>query len=191
MKIGILGGTFNPIHLGHLLIAQDALEQAGLDRVRFIPCALPPHKTASPLAPARDRLRMIRLAIAGDERFEVDDLEIRRGGRSYSVETVAGLRRREPGVEWFFIIGADSLRDLRHWKEIDRLAASCRFIAVARPGVTAPRKISRQWKVTLVRGHPCDIASREIRARRARGRSIRYLVPEQVLRYIDRQKLYR
>src|SRR5882724_7481657 len=105
-RIGIMGGTFNPIHLGHLLMAQDAMEQVGLDRVKFIPSATPPHKAVDALASDRDRLRMIELAIRGNDRFEADDIEIQRGGRSYSVDTLTELRRREPRANFYFIIGA-------------------------------------------------------------------------------------
>ncbi len=189
LRIGICGGTFNPVHIGHLLIAQDALEQARLDRVLFIPCATPPHKTAHRLAPARHRLEMLRLAIRGDHRFAVDDLEMRRGGPSYSVETLAELKRRQPQAEFSFIIGGDSLPDLPHWREIDRLVRLCRFIAVGRPGFKPPR--TNPYRALLVRGHACEVSSTDIRARRGRQQSIRYLVPDAVFRYIQAHKLYR
>jgi nicotinate-nucleotide adenylyltransferase len=188
-RIGIIGGTFNPIHTGHLLIAQDALEQGRLDRVVFIPSASPPHKRAGNLAPAADRLRMIRLAIAGNQRFEVDDLEICRGGKSYSVDTLTELRRRQPCTEFYFIIGSDSLRELHLWREPDRLVKLCRFIVAVRPGYEpVQRRVS--VRPLIVRTHVCDVSSSEIRARLARGRSIRYLVPDAVMEYIRRRKLY-
>ncbi|MCG3150022.1 MAG: Nicotinate-nucleotide adenylyltransferase [Verrucomicrobiae bacterium] len=190
-KIGILGGTFNPIHLGHLLIAQDALEQVGLERVIFIPSATPPHKPLAGKVAAADRLKMVNLAIAGDPRFSVADLEIRRGGRSYSVETVAELRGHYPDLEFYFIIGADSLNELHLWREADRLVQLCRFIAVTRPGYPPrPAKKLTGLRYELLNAHPCEIASREIRARIAGRDSIRYLVPEAVRRYIERKKLY-
>ncbi len=188
-RLGILGGTFNPIHVGHLLIAQDALEQAGLDRVLFIPCATPPHKVAAKLAPARHRLAMVRRAIRGDRRFAVDDLEIRRGGRSYSVDTLAELRGRHPRAEFHFIIGGDSLPELNHWRDIDRLATLCRFVVVGRPGFQPPAR--NPYRVRIVRGHACDVSSTDIRARCARRQSIRYLVPDAVFRYIRAHNLYR
>jgi len=197
-RIGILGGTFNPIHLGHLLIAQDATEQMALDCVKLIPSATPPHKTPDALAGARDRIQMIRLAIRGNRRFEVDDMEVRRGGTSYSVDTLTELRRRHPTAEFYFIIGADSLRELHLWREVGRLVRLCTFVTVPRPGFearpivdrrldAASRKRLRQY---VLRGHCCDIASREIRARVASGRSIRYLVPDAVTEYIRRHGLY-
>ena len=188
-KVGILGGTFNPIHIGHLLIAQDALEQAGLDRVVFIPSATPPHKRLEGNASARQRLAMVEAAVAGNEAFAVDDLEIRRGGASYTVETLTELRRREPGADFYFIIGSDSLPELTTWKDFERLAKLCRFVVVTRPGFE-PGKAPKPVKPLVVFGHMCDVASRDVRARRRRGQSIRYLVPEAVVRYIARRKLY-
>src|SRR5579862_7291363 len=144
LRIGILGGTFNPIHLGHLLIAQDAIEQLRLDRVKFIPSATPPHKSVDKLASEKDRVRMIRLAIRGNARFEVDDIEIKRGGKSYSVDTLMELRQQDPRAKFYFIIGADSLRELHLWRDVGRLVKLCTFVTVPRPGyeakpVTDPR----------------------------------------------------
>jgi nicotinate-nucleotide adenylyltransferase len=197
-RIGILGGTFNPIHLGHLLIAQDAMEQLRLERVKFIPSATPPHKAVDKLASERDRLRMIALAIRGNARFEVDDIEVRRGGKSYSVDTLAELRRREPRVDFYFIIGADSLRELHLWREVQLLAKLCTFITVPRPGFDPKPVVDsrldaatrRRLRQHVLRGHVCDIASRDIRSRVASGQSIRYLVPDGVHAYIRRRRLY-
>jgi nicotinate-nucleotide adenylyltransferase len=198
-KIGILGGTFNPIHIGHLIIAQDAMEQLGLDRVKFIPSATPPHKRYEGNATAAERLAMVRLAIRGNPRFEVDDSEIRRGGTSYSVDTLTELRQRDPQAQFYFIIGADSLCELHQWRDVERLVRLCRFVTVPRSGfesrpVVDPKldaATRRRLRQHVLRGHACDIASRDIRARVARGGSIRYLVPDAVLRYIERHKLYR
>jgi nicotinate-nucleotide adenylyltransferase len=142
--------------------------------------------------PAKHRLAMVKLAIRGDKRFAVTDLEIRRGGKSYSVDTVVELQRRQPRAEFHFIIGADSLRELHLWKDAARLVKLCRFIAVTRPGFTArPSPRLRQVRYQLVQAHPCAIASRDIRARVARGQSIRYLVPETVRKYVEEHQLYR
>jgi nicotinate-nucleotide adenylyltransferase len=197
-KIGILGGTFNPIHLGHLLTAQDALEQLGLERVIFIPSATPPHKVVDKLATGRDRLRMIKLAIRGNDQFEVDDIEIKRGGKSYSVDTLTALRQRNPRADLYFIIGADSLRELHLWREVARLVTLCTFVTVPRPGfkpepVIDPRldaATRHRLRQHVLRGHACDIASRDIRARVSGERSIRYLVPDAVRLYIARRRLY-
>ena len=198
-RVGILGGTFNPIHVGHLIIAQDALEQLGLARVIFVPSATPPHKPLDGNATAAQRLAMVRLAIRGDRRFAVDDLEIGRGGKSYTVDTLAQLRQRMPNVEFHFIIGSDSLRELHRWKDVARLVRLCTFVTVPRPGfepkpVVDPKldaATRRRLQQQVLRGHPCDIASRDIRSRIAQGRSIRYLVPDAVARYIESHRLYR
>ena len=187
----MLGGTFNPIHLGHLLIAQDALEQGRLGQVVFIPTAKPPHKSVAGNVSAAHRLNMLRLGIAGDKRFAVDDLEIRRGGKSYSVETLAELQRRQPAADFYFIIGADSLAELHLWRDVEQLVRLCRFLVVARPGYIAkPAAKLTGLRYKLVATHPAEISSREIRVRVARGQSIRYLVPESVRQYIERQQLY-
>lgn len=192
-KLGILGGTFNPIHLGHLLIAQDALEQAGLDRVLLIPSATPPHKPNDNLATARHRLSMVKLAIRGDRRLAVDDREIKRGGISYSVDTVTELKRQWPRADFYFIIGTDSLHELPTWKNYQQLIRLCSFLAVARPGYKVKFRQpvgANSARVTIIVGHACDVASREIRMRIAKRQSIRYLVPEAVRKYIAEQKLY-
>src|SRR6058998_1545633 len=162
-RIGILGGTFNPIHVGHLLIAQDAMEAARLDRVLFIPSATPPHKPLAGNVSAAHRLRMAKLAIAGDKRFAVDDLEIRRGGKSYSVDTLRELKRRYRRAEFYFIIGADSLSELHLWKDARRLVKLCRFIAVNRPGYHGRPSRLPGLRYQRLDPHPYDIASREIR----------------------------
>jgi nicotinate-nucleotide adenylyltransferase len=197
-RMGILGGTFNPIHLGHLLVAQDALEQLGLDCVKFIPSATPPHKTPEALASGRDRMHMIHLAIAGNKRFEGDDIEIKRGGKSYSVDTLTELTRRDPRSDFYFIIGADSLRELHLWREVQRLVQLCTFVTVPRPGFKAAPVVDprldaptrRCLRQNVLRGHACDISSRDIRARVAKGQSIRYLVPDAVYECIRRRRLY-
>ena len=198
-KIGILGGTFNPIHLGHLLMAQDAWEQLGLERVVFIPSAEPPHKSFEGRVTSAQRLAMVKLAILGDERFAADDLEVRRGGKSYTIDTLTELRRRMPRAKFFFIIGADSLRELHRWKEVQRLVRLCTFVTVPRPGfepkpVIDPKldtNTRRRLRQSVLRGHACDISSRDIRARIAQGKSIRYLVPDAVGRYIETHQVYR
>lgn len=198
-RIGILGGTFNPVHLGHLIIAQDAMEQVGLDRVKFIPSATPPHKKSDNVVAVAHRLRMINLAIRGRKEFEVDDLEIRRGGTSYSVDTLTVLKRRHPRTPFYFIIGADSLRELHLWREVGELVKLCTFVTVPRPGFDAKPVVDprldaatrRRLRQRVLRGHACDIASRDIRARVAGGLPIHYLVPDAVRVYIQQHRLYR
>ena len=191
MKLGIFGGTFNPIHMGHLLIAEAAAEALELDRVIFIPAATPPHKRPRVLAEARHRLRMVKLAIQGNPRFGCSDIEIRRGGPSYSVETLRQLRHAMPRAEYYFLIGADSLRELHTWREASELAELCEFICVARPGERATRARLRGGHVRRRPGHPAGNSSSDIRDRIARGASVRYLVPDAVRRYIQKTGLYR
>lgn len=200
-RLGILGGTFNPVHLGHLMMAQDALERFRLDRVVFMPCARPPHKAARDLASDEDRLAMLRLAVRGDPRFTVSDLELRRGGISYTIETIRALQRRRPDVRWHFIIGSDSLFELHGWREIGELLRRCVFLTLERPGYSPARMTARRLRLpepwpgrlarNVFRGHVMDISSTEVRARAASGASIRFLVTPAVAGYIRRRKLYR
>jgi nicotinate-nucleotide adenylyltransferase len=141
---------------------------------------------------------MVRLAIHGDSRFAVDDLEIRRGGASYSVDTVAELRRRHPRTRFYFIIGADSLRELHRWHEVGRLVRMCGFVVLRRPryamrhslASVIGRDAAQRTDIRVVDGHVCDVSSRELRAKLARGESVRYLLPDSVMDYIQRHKLY-
>ncbi len=200
MRIALFGGTFNPVHVGHLVAAQDAHERFGFDRTVWVPVARPSHKSFPDLAPAEDRLQMLRLATDGDDRFEVSDWEIRRGGPSYSIETVRHWRRKRPDAELFFLIGSDSLRYLSSWKEIDALLQLCRFVTAARPGFDPAAicpdrtgfspEVCKDLRSRVVSVHPVAVSSSEIRDRLARGSSIRYLVPEAVRSWILSRGLY-
>jgi nicotinate-nucleotide adenylyltransferase len=199
-RIGIFGGSFNPVHLGHLVLAQDACERYELERVLFMPCAQAPHKTSLGLAEARHRLAMLELVAEHDDRFTVSSLEIQRGGVSYTIDTVQELQRRHPEARLFFLIGADSLRDLHTWKNIDQLLECCEFLSFRRPGVSrqfAPEELGLpgEWAQHLlnhfIEGHEVGISSSEIRRRVAEGMSIRYLVPPAVEMYISEHHLYR
>ncbi len=199
-KVGILGGTFNPVHIGHLILARDAMEAHALARVVFIPCARPAHKPAGRLAPADRRLAMLKCATVGEPAFEVSRIELDRDGISYAMDTVAALRKQEPGVEWHFIIGADTLPELHTWRHIDDLLNMCRFITMRRPGMPDRETLAQRlrlpepWPERLMRdvfdGHLIDISSSEIRKRVAEKRSIRYLVPRDVETYIAEHELY-
>ena len=196
-KTGILGGSFNPPHLGHLTMALDVLERHGLDRVVFIPAATPPHKMNQCLADAENRMAMVRLAIADEPRFEVSDEEIRRGGVSYTVDTLRHFRDANPGDELFLIIGGDTLRELHTWKDTTEILAMARVITVFRPGVDAatlrpslPEPWPERLMADVMTGHPLGISSTDIRRRVSGGLSIRYLVPQAVERYIREKKLY-
>jgi nicotinate-nucleotide adenylyltransferase len=200
--VGVLGGSFNPIHVAHLILAERAREALALERVIFVPAKHPPHKPMQGLASGRDRLEMVRTAIEGNLAFEVSDIELRRRGVSYTIQTVEALRR-ELGAESeiCFLIGTDTLAELPTWREIRRLASLCRFVPFARPGSARPDKrrltgaVGRaEARAILARAAPMpllDISSSDIRRRVAGGRSIRYLVPDAVAAYIRRRGLYR
>lgn len=199
-RIGILGGSFNPVHTGHLVLAQDALDHFGLNRVVWVPAAQPPHKPSLVLAPARDRLEMLRLAVQGDPRFEVSEDELLRGGVSYTVDTVRRLQSQRPGADLHLIIGGDTLRELHTWKDIPTLLTLCRVVTVARPGFAADRvdpaqlRLPDPWPKTLlaqvITGHLIEISASDIRQRVQRKQSIRYLVPDAVERYIHERRLF-
>jgi len=202
MKIGILGGTFNPIHRGHLKVAQVVLERFGLNRILFIPCNIPHLKTARGLVPARHRLEMVKRAIETKPYFTVSDIEIKRGGPSYSIDTVRYLKKIYPKeVEFYFILGSDTRKELPLWREIKTLKRLCRFIVVARPGVNEPVRArclpithGRQrplWSLmSYLKGPVSNISSQEIRKRLTEGRPIKYLVPDKVAGYIKKYRLY-
>lgn len=200
MKIGILGGTFNPVHIGHLILAQDAMETFDLDKVLFVVCARPPHKPAALLAADEHRVAMLELALAGNPGFELCDLELRRGGTSYTVDTIRELQKQSPGDEFNFIIGSDSLPELRHWKEADALLGLCCFLVACRPGFDAEKITSETLGLSMLQteslmanmfgGHQVDVSSSDIRHRAAEGMSLRYLVPAPVDLYIMEHRLY-
>jgi len=202
MRLGILGGSFDPIHVGHLIAAEGACGQLDLARVVFVPASSPPHKRGAALAPAAHRLRMVELAIRGNDHFEVDDCEVRRQGTSYTIDTILDMRqRRGEASELVFVMGSDTIRELPTWHEIGRLSRLCGFAAIARPGqaldVTpdlvrslgeegARRLVSQVIHVPVM-----QVSSTEVRQRLRQGRSVRYLVPDAVIEYIRQQHLYR
>ncbi|OGV46243.1 MAG: nicotinate (nicotinamide) nucleotide adenylyltransferase [Lentisphaerae bacterium GWF2_57_35] len=199
-KIGIFGGSFNPVHLGHLILAQDALERFGLEKVIFIPCAQPPHKSCADMAAPEHRLAMLKLALKDDARMVASALEMERGGVSYTIDTLRRLKELDPEAQYYFIIGGDSLIELHTWKEIDELLGLCEVITLRRPGLQAlPAADSLQLKApwpekllsNVFTGHLVDISSTDIRRRVRSDRSIRYFVPFGVEMYIVNQELYR
>ncbi len=188
-RIGILGGTFDPVHIGHMAIAQKALEKCRLDKVIFVPSALPPHKKMPRLASAWDRYRMVALAVQGNPRFEVSDYEVQKGGKSYSIDTVCHFRARYPAeTKLFFIIGEDNVDTLETWKEIDRIIEIVTFIVVNRPGFRHHQKKIKFQSVMLP---GMDISSSYLRRAIAQGKTIKYLVPDKVLEYIEQNQLYK
>lgn len=188
MSIGLLGGSFDPIHLGHLRAAESAREQLGLSRVLFVPANLPPHREA-PRASAWDRFAMVALATAGQPGFVPSRLELERPGPSYTVDTVAALRE-ESGEEPVLIVGADNYAELRGWKDAARLLTLCSVAVVTRPGRSRPAE-PETARVLVVAGPALEISSTQLRERVARGESIRYLVPDLVADYVAKRGLYR
>ena len=197
-RIGILGGTFDPIHMGHLITAEIVRVSAALDEIIFIPAARPPHKENKGEAPAEDRLLMVQCAVEGNPSFSVSDIELRREGPSYTVDTIAALSEQLGDAELFFITGADAMNDLYRWHEPERLLRSCRFIVATRQGAPLDELLIAEKFTAEERSHiqvlptpHLEISSTVIRARVRAGLSIRHLVPRAVEEYIRERGLYR
>ena len=195
MRTGILGGTFDPIHSGHLGAAQAAARCADLDRVIFVPSAEPPHRGAA-VAPAEDRLVMCQLAVAGDPRFEVSDVEVRRGGRSYTVDTLRELEAAMPDDELYLILGWDAARMLRSWREPDKVAELARIVVVSRPGTAAPSAedlaaagLAGDRLLLCLTATP-DVSGSALREAIARGETVAGKLPRPVEEYIATHRLY-
>jgi nicotinate-nucleotide adenylyltransferase len=189
VRLGVFGGTFDPPHLGHLAAASEAATALSLSRVLWIPAAEHPFKRGSVSAPPEARLEMVRAAIAGDERFEACDLELRREGPSYTVTTLRELHARHPGAELFFLTGADNLRELHKWREPDEVVRLARLVVVSRRGEGVPAEL--ELPATAVPVTRIDISSTDLRRRIAAGETVRYLVPDAVRAVIGRLGLYR
>ena len=189
MNLGLYGGSFDPVHLGHLLVGQAAREELNLRRLFFIPAAQSPFKPGRQPASAVHRLQMLRLALAGDTHCEIDDQEIRRGGISYSIETVRDYARRFPGATLHYLIGADHVPTLPKWREAERLAEMVDFIVIPRPG-EAPTALPSPFRLRLLSGFPLRVSSSEIRERVRMNRSIRHLTTDAVAQAIQNNGLY-
>ena len=198
-RVGILGGTFDPIHIGHLMLAEAVRDEYELEQVLFIPAAQPPHKLGRKISPAEDRYMMTVLATCSNPTFEVSDIEMRREGPSYSVDTVRALLRASGGdTEYFFIAGTDIIREIHTWERIEELLSICPFIAASRPGCRPDVERTRNLlgdlgvrQIHLLNTPELEISSTDIRERVARGASIRYIVPREVEQYIYKKGLYR
>lgn len=199
-KIGLMGGTFDPVHVGHLLTAEAVREKFGLSRILFIPAARPPHKEGHGFASAEARLAMTRLATADNPAFMVSDIELKRTGPSYSLLTVEALMAHFEGkAELYFITGADALNELGTWYHAPRLLSICHFIAATRQGSALDRaRLVRDFGEELVASRihelatpELELSSTDIRARVGEGRSIRYRVPAAVADYIYKEGLYK
>jgi len=192
VKIGLFGGTFDPVHIGHLAAARDAAGELNLDRVFLIPAARAPFKEERLAAGGDERLAMLRIAVGHDPLFEVSDFELLRGGISYTIDTVRHFREHLPDAELFLIIGADQWGHLGEWKEIREIAKQVTFVVVERPGSELGPEPGGIEDLRWVRceGHHLDIASSDIRARLQAGTSVDSLVPPAVAAHIQERKLY-
>ena len=188
-RIGLFGGSFDPVHLGHLLVAQAAIEELGLDRLFFIPAAQSPFKPEIIPTAASTRLQLLRLALAGKTNCEIDEQEIRRGGISYTIETLRNYARRFPKTELFYLIGADNVAKLQEWREANELARLALFVVIPRPG-QAPVNFPPPFRGRMLKGFPFDVSSSQIRARVKAGLPIDHLVPPFVAEAIRAAKLY-
>lgn len=201
MRLGVFGGSFDPVHLGHLILAEQCREQADLDRVLFVPAARPPHKPDRELAPFHHRAEMLTLAISGHSGFAVDELEKDRPGPSYTVDTLEELKGRHPNAELHLVIGGDTLNDLHLWREPQRILSLAGLLVVARPDAAAPSAERLRASLAMdpqeplrlqtIRSPLIAIASSDLRARMAEGRSVRYQTPRAVEAYIADKGLYR
>jgi nicotinate-nucleotide adenylyltransferase len=195
-RTAVFGGSFNPIHYGHLLLADEVLEALTLDRILFVPAAVPPHKSPAYLAPAADRYEMVRLATAGHPRFEVSDLELRRAGPSYTVDTLEALAI--PRGDLFLIVGSETFLDLLTWREPRRIAELARLVVVPRvgsafdPESVAAQKVVREigQEPLIVRATSLPISASDLRRRVREGRSVTYRLPDAVVAYIRARHLY-
>lgn len=195
-RLGVFGGTFDPIHLAHLVLAEQAREQLRLDQVLFMPASIPPHKVGRTLSPSKIRLEMAELAVAGHPNFAVSDLELRRTGPSYTVDTLRTLREQHPEAEIFLLLGGDSLVDFPTWREPNEILTLAKLGVMKREGSPAPERATG-WeaelaeRVTDIEAPLLAISGTDLRRRVSEGRSIRYFVPAAVEAFIGAQKLYR
>jgi len=201
-RVAVFGGTFDPIHNGHLTVAEAAAAQHRLDTVIFVPARRPPHKASEPSAPAEHRLAMIRLAVEGRPGFEVSDCELTRPGTSYTVDTMRRFRRRlPPGTRLYFIAGSDSVPELPAWRDLAGLTELCTLVVAARPGRPLeeldallehlPEERVAAIKAAAVATTASPVSATEVRRRLAAGRPVAELVPDAVARYIAENKLYK
>jgi nicotinate-nucleotide adenylyltransferase len=188
-RIGLFGGSFNPVHFGHLLMAKAALEELSLSRLHFIPAAQSPFKLDNTLAPAAERVRLLRLALAGQSRCAIDEQEIMRGGVSYSIETVRAYANRFPGAELWYLIGGDHAQLLPRWRQAEELARLVQFAVIPRPGEQA-NALPEPFRGTSLRGWALDVSASKVRERVRVGLPIDCLVPPAVAEAIQNYRLY-
>jgi nicotinate-nucleotide adenylyltransferase len=192
MKLGLFGGTFDPVHHGHLIVAEYVRERVGLDRVLFIPTMISPHKMDAAVTSPAHRFAMLREGVKSNPFFQVSDMEIERGGVSYTVDTLRLLGEENATDEFFLLIGADNLEEFRTWKDPGEIVRRAKLVVMNRPGFTGtPADPSLPGDIIQCPVPSIDISATEIRRRVEQGLTISYLVPPSVCRYIDRHRLYR
>jgi len=189
-RLGIYGGSFDPVHTGHLLVAQAAVEELGLDRLFFVPAAQSPFKPDSKPAPDAARLQLLRLALAGKANCEIDEQEIRRGGTSYTIDTLRDYAKRFPGAELHYLIGADNAAKLTEWREANELARLAQFVVVPRPGGVEKAYFPAPFRGRTLKGFPFGVSSSQIRTRVQKRLPIDHLVPAAVAGAIRAGGLY-
>lgn len=188
LRIGILGGTFDPIHLGHLIVAQEVHDRLSLDRMILVPAGLPPHRMDEPLTPGRLRVEMVQAAVEGDPRFEVSEIEVARPGPSYTVDTLRALRKAMPDARFYVVLGTDQLRVFHQWHQPEAILALATLVSVDRAGSPADGDIEVPHRPVQV--PRIDISASDVRDRIGAGRPVRFLIPDRVLRIIERESLY-
>lgn len=188
MKIGILGGTFNPIHYGHLILAEQVSGQLDLDRVIFVPTFVPPHKSNREIISPKHRLDMIKLAVKENPHFKVSDIELKRRGTSYTVDTLRIIKKQYPQTQLFFICGSDLVNEIPKWKNVEEIYKLAKFVLAKRPGFGRRLSGKNFLKINVAQ---VDISSSLIRNLVKQKRSIRYLTSAAVVKYIEKNKLYR
>lgn len=197
-KIGIMGGTFNPIHIGHLILAEQALEQYELDKIWFMPSKTPPHKVNQYIESDVHRLELVKLAIVGHPNFSISTMEIEREGTTYTADTLELLTRHHPNNEYFFIMGGDSIFQLETWYQPEEILKRTHILAASRYGITEEKMLNQiqylnekyQAKVKLLRVPMIDISSNMLRSAISHGKTVRYYLPESVIEYIRFHNLY-
>lgn len=185
-RTGILGGTFDPPHIGHLIIADQVLHQLRLDEIRFMPNHIPPHKEIKTDSAPEDRLKMLQLAVEGNKYFKIETIELKRKGTSYTYDTMVQLKKAEPDTEFFFIIGGDMIDDLPNWHKIDELVKLVKFVGVDRPFY----KGKTDYPVHMIDIPLIHVSSTMIRKKIAAGQSVKYLLPDPVITFIEENHLY-
>jgi nicotinate-nucleotide adenylyltransferase len=196
MRLGVFGGSFDPVHFGHLRMAEEARTQAGLDRVLFIPTQVSPFKVGRQVTPGELRVQMLHIAVEDNPAFAVSDVEVARPGPSYTVETLRLLREQHPSAELLFLTGTDAVRDLPKWREPEEILSLARFLVAARPGVDRAEVLHAlpdTWeeRISFIEMQELDISSTYLRERIREGQSVRYLLPRAVEQFIAAHGLYR